>query len=146
MPSERLIETAFALLLAAAVTGCSSDGTTAGAASAPSDAATARTDPLALKTSGEPRKCIPNRSNIGTTPAGDSVLMFRTGSNSWFRNDLRGRCPSMRDDRTLVFRSASSQYCELDTFTVVDSVSRINFGICVLGPFTPVDVPRGARF
>jgi hypothetical protein len=132
-----------AALLALAVVGCSSGtkGTETGAAGAP-----VRTDPQALKVTGEPRNCISNRNNVRTTPAGDSVLMFRTGTNTWFRNDLRSRCTGLRDDRTLVFRNASSQHCDLDTFSVVDPVSRMTFGVCSLGRFTPVEVPRGARF
>ncbi|MGL6044717.1 MAG: hypothetical protein ACRC1J_12415, partial [Sandaracinobacteroides sp.] len=82
-----------------ALGGCSTDGSSAGAS--PGSEAPARADPQALKTSGEARRCIPNRSSVSTTPAGESVLMFRSGTNSWFRNDLRSRCPSMRADRTL---------------------------------------------
>jgi hypothetical protein len=104
------------------------------------------TDPMALKATGEPRTCIANRPNISSRPAGQSVLMFRAGGNSWFRNELRSSCPSLREDRILVFRSASAQYCELDPFDVVDPFSRINFGVCSLGKFTPVEVPRGTRF
>ncbi len=104
------------------------------------------TDPATLKATGEPQACISNRANVSSKPAGQSVLMFRTGANSWFRNDLRARCPSLRDDLILVFRSTGSQYCELDTFDVVDPFSRINFGVCSLGKFTPVEVPKGTRF
>jgi hypothetical protein len=103
------------------------------------------TDPMTLKATGEPRTCIPTRANVSTKQAGDSVLMFRSGSN-WFRNELRARCPWMRDDRILIFRSTTSQYCELDPFEVVEPVSRISYGICSLGQFTPVEVPKGTRF
>jgi hypothetical protein len=135
------------LILAAALalTGCASNQQ-AGAEAGTGTAASNRTDPQTLKVSGEPRRCIPNRSNVSTQPAGESVLMFRQGSNTWFRNDLRGRCMGLRENRTLVFRNASSQHCELDTFEVVDPLSRMSFGVCVMGPFTPVDVPRGTRF
>lgn len=105
-----------------------------------------RTDPATLKATGEARNCILSRSNVSTVPAGDKVLMFRTGANSWFRNDLRASCPRMGDGRTLVFQSANSQYCELDTFQVVDTLSRINYGACSLGKFTPVEVPKGTNF
>jgi hypothetical protein len=104
-----------------------------------------RTDPMTLKATGEPRTCIPNRANISTKQSGDSVLMFRSGS-IWFRNELRARCPMMRDDRVLIFRTTTTQYCELDPFEIVDPVSGINFGICSLGQFTPVEVPKGTRF
>jgi hypothetical protein len=104
------------------------------------------TDPATLKATGEPRTCIPNRSSMSSTPAGQSALMFRDSSTRWFRNDLRGTCPSMRDGRILVFRAASTQYCELDTFSVVDPLTRASFGVCSLGKFTPVEVPKGTRF
>lgn len=129
---------------ALALAGCTAnqqDGASAG-----STTASNRTDPQTLKATGEPTRCIPNRGNTSTTPAGEGALMFRQGSNSWFRNDLRGSCPALRQNRTLVFRNASSQHCELDSFEVVDPVSRMNFGVCVLGPFTPVEVPRGTNF
>jgi hypothetical protein len=103
------------------------------------------TDPMTLKATGETRTCIPNRANVSTKQSGDSVLMFRSGSN-WYRNELRARCPAMRDDRILIFRTTTTQYCELDPFEIVEPVSGINFGICSLGRFTPVEVPRGTRF
>jgi hypothetical protein len=115
-------------------------------ASAPAQAAKKeRTDPATLKATGDARNCINSRSNVSTVPAGSKVLMFRTGANSWFRNDLRSACPNMGDGRALVFRAASSQYCELDTFEVVDTLSRINYGVCSLGRFTPVEVPKGTN-
>lgn len=103
------------------------------------------TDPMTLKATGEARTCIPSRANVATRQSGDSVLMFRAGSN-WFRNELRARCPWMRDDRILIFRSTTTQHCELDPFEIVDPVSGINYGICALGRFTPVEVPKGTRF
>jgi hypothetical protein len=52
----------------------------------------------------------------------------------------------MREDRTLIFRTTMTQHCELDLFDIVDPVTGINFGSCVLGAFTPVEVPKGTRF
>lgn len=141
MPSDLLARILVAALGALALAGCSADAGVGTAGSQP-----ARTDPMTLKVTGEPRNCIPNRSGVSTRPAGDSVLMFRASASSWFRNELRSRCPSLRDDRVLVFRSSTSQHCELDPFDIVDPVSRINFGTCSLGRFTPVEVPRGTRF
>jgi hypothetical protein len=103
------------------------------------------TDPATLKATGEPRNCISSTPQVSTTPVGDSVLMFRAGSR-WYRNDLRTRCPSMRTDRILAFRLMGSQYCALDQFDVVEPMSRINYGACALGQFTPVEVPKGTRF
>lgn len=137
MPSEpttsRIARTAAATCLLALAAG-------AGAKKLP------LTDPMSLKETGEQRTCIPIRPNVATRPAGTSVLMFRAGAGNWFRNELRAVCPYLRDDRILIFRTTTTQYCELDPFEVVDPVSRINFGLCALGRFTPVEVPKGARF
>ncbi|PZU50596.1 MAG: hypothetical protein DI568_02215 [Sphingomonas sp.] len=104
------------------------------------------TDPATLKATGEPRNCISNMPQVSTTPAGNSVLMFQSGSR-WYRNDLRNSCPALRDDRVLVFRNMQgSQYCSLDMFDVVEPAGRMNMGSCSLGQFTPVDVPKGTRF
>ncbi len=105
-----------------------------------------RLDVTLLQPTGEVRRCIQSRMNVSTRPAGDTALMFRESGNRWWRNDLRGSCPAMRDSRALVFRNATGQYCELDLFDVVDTLSRSNFGTCSLGKFTPVEVPKGARF
>lgn len=104
------------------------------------------TDPATLKASGPAQRCISNFGSVSTTPAGKTALMFRVGNNSWYRNDLRGPCQSMGFDKTIVFRNASSQYCELDSFSMVDAASRMSFGSCTLGQFTPVEVPKGTRF
>lgn len=140
MSSER-IAPIVAMIAALAAAGCAPKEQAASAETAPSQ----RTDPATLVATGEPRRCIGSR-NVSTTPAGDSVLMFRTGANRWFRNDLRGSCPAMNLNRVLVFRPSSGQHCEMDRFDVVDPVSGMNFGSCALGQFTPVKVPRGAGF
>ncbi len=105
-----------------------------------------RTDPATLKANGSPVRCI-QRANVSTIPSGDTYLMFRTSGNRWYRNELRGSCPIIREDRAMVFRNLQgSQFCDMDLFDSVDTVSRMNFGACTLGEFTPVNVPKGARF
>ena len=105
-----------------------------------------KTDPATLVASGKPRQCLPLRDIQQSRPVGDSVIMFRTGANRWFRNDLRAPCPSLRDDRILVFRASVGSVCEMETVDLVDSFSRMNFGFCSLGSFTPVTVPKGTSF
>lgn len=109
--------------------------------------ASERTDPMSLKATGKPVSCIQNL-NVNTTPAGDKVLMFRTSANRWYRNELRGACPNMNGlNRVLVFRQAQSRYCEMDQFDVVEPQGAgMVLASCTLGMFTPVEVPKGARF
>lgn len=118
----------------------------AGGLSAPALAAE-RTDPMSLKATGEPVRCVPN-VNVNTTPAGDRVLMFRTSANRWFRNELRTACPNMNGlNRVLVFRQTQGRHCEMDLFDIVEPQGAgMVLGSCSLGMFTPVEVPPGARF
>jgi hypothetical protein len=118
-----------------------------GATAASAKEKTPRTDPTTLKATGEPRNCI-SGLNVNTVQSGTSALMFRESANKWYRNDLRNNCPALRSDRVLVFRNqtSGSQYCEMDSFDVVDTMTRSSFGMCTLGKFTPVEVPKGTKF
>ena len=108
---------------------------------------TPRTDPAALKATGKPVNCLPMNTVRSTIQAGDKVIMFNTTSNKWYRNDLRNGCSLLGNDRILVFNNMTNgQYCSLDMFSVVDNASRTNYGSCSLGEFTPVNVPKDARF
>jgi hypothetical protein len=131
------------MMLAVALLMLAGEGT-AGEAAAARDKPPP-TDPATLKATGKARHCITRMPQVSAVPVGDSVIMFRAGSR-WYRNDLRTRCPSLSDDRILVFRTQGSQYCALDQFDVVEPVGRMSFGACALGEFTPVEVPRGTRF
>lgn len=105
------------------------------------------TDPTTLKATGEARNCI-SSMGVNTVQSGTSALMFRESASKWYRNDLRSSCPALRRDSVLVFRNqtSGSQYCDMDSFDVVDSMTRSSFGMCTLGKFTPVEVPKGTKF
>lgn len=139
MPSDRKRAFAAALLATALMLG----GT--GAANAKTK--TPRTDPATLTATGEPRSCI-SSMGANTVQSGTNAVMFRESASKWYRNDLRSDCPALRTDRVLVFRNktSGSQYCEMDSFDVVDTMTRSSFGMCTLGKFTPVDVPKGTKF
>lgn len=102
-------------------------------------------DVKALPASGKPRQCLPLRDVQQTRPAGSDAILFRTGVNQWYRNDLRIPCPGFRDDLTLVFRTPVGSVCALDSVDIIDAISRINHGFCGLGQFTPVTIPKGAK-
>lgn len=138
MPSDKLRMVALAPLLLALPA--------VAAPAAEPAAGRERLDVTTLAATGEPRRCLSLATVGNTTPAGDSALMVRTGANRWYRNDLRSPCPAMRRDRTIVHRNSTGMLCEMDWFRVVDPVSRMDLGTCMLGRFTPVDLPRGARF
>ncbi|MCG2842169.1 DUF6491 family protein [Sandaracinobacter sp. RS1-74] len=138
MHSDRMRAIAAALVAA---------GLALGATAATAKDKTPPTDPATLKATGEPRNCIPS-NGVSTVKAGSDALMFRESANRWYRNDLRSSCPGLRDDRVLVFRNqtSGSQYCEMDSFDLVDTMTRTSFGSCTLGKFTPVEVPKGTKF
>ena len=137
MRSETMHKAAAVMLAAAALAA----GAPAAAAGRPE-----RTDPATLKATGEPVRCVQSR-NVSSQPAGQNAIMFRASASRWFRNDLRGGCPMLRNDSVLVFRnSIGGQFCSLDMFEVVDPMTRTSFGTCSLGEFTPVKVPKGTRF
>ena len=139
MPSDRNFTLAAALLAATLVLG--------GATAATAKTKTPKTDPATLTATGEPRNCI-SSMGVNTVQSGTSTLMFRESASKWYRNDLRSNCPALRSDRVLVFRNqtSGSQYCEMDSFDVVDTMTRSSFGMCTLGKFTPVEVPKGTKF
>ncbi|MFN3590664.1 MAG: hypothetical protein ACK4MX_06400 [Thermaurantiacus sp.] len=105
-----------------------------------------RLDVVALQPAGKPRSCVPRRDVQESRPFENSAIMFRTGANRWLRNDLKDTCPALDRNRALVFRSPVGQMCENDIVDVVDPVSKMNWGFCTLGQFTPVSIPRGSRF
>ncbi len=98
----------------------------------------------ALPATGPQRRCVQLRDVLRTTPAGPKAILFEVGVNRWLRNDLRTSCPANRD-RILVIRSTIGALCEGDYVDVVDPVSRIEYGGCTLGRYTPVDVPKGLK-
>jgi hypothetical protein len=100
---------------------------------------------VALPAAGKPQRCVQLRQVRRTTPVGQQAIMFETGMNTWLRNDLPASCPANRD-RILVIRSTIGSLCQGDIVDVVDPVSRIGYGSCVLGPYTPVSVPKGLKF
>lgn len=144
MSSDRTRGVAAAWLARALLAGALALG---GASAVTAREKTPPTDPATLKATGEPRNCI-SGMNVSTVQSGTEALMFRESASKWYRNDLRSSCPALRNDRVLVFRNqtSGSQYCEMDSFDVVDTMTRSSFGMCTLGKFTPVDVPKGTKF
>ena len=90
--------------------------------------------------SGPPVSCVNQRDLAGNRSAGDDAIIF-TGRNSGtlYVNRPAGGCAELRFGRALVTRTTTSQLCRGDIATVLDPVSRTQFGGCGLGDFTPYD-------
>lgn len=145
MRSELLLVAGCAALLA----GCSTPRPEATEAASPGPLTQAgEIDAGALPATDSARRCLSSRPTSSTVSAsGGRFVMVRQSVNDWYRNELRETCPALNGrNRVTVFRSPSANMCEGDSFDVVDSFSRMYMGTCILGPFTPVNVPNGAKF
>ncbi len=61
-------------------------------------------------------------------------------SGQWYRNDLPS-CRLLNRNRAFTTRLSTGQLCEGDLVGIFEPVSRMEFGSCALGPFTPIDAP-----
>lgn len=70
----------------------------------------------------------------------DETLIFRMRGNEVYRNDLPYRCPGLRSNDTLMYRSSVGRLCNVDVVTVLYNRG---FGFspgasCGLGMFEPI--------
>ena len=87
--------------------------------------------------SGPPVSCVSQRDLGGNRSAGDAIVFGGRTSSTLYVNHPAGGCPDLNFGRALVIRTTSSQLCRGDIATVLDPVSRTEFGGCGLGDFTP---------
>ena len=134
--------TSFAVLL---IAGCAPGGTTEPGAAALSPKQAERLDKqLAGKVPGEPIRCLPSYRSSDTIRVSDNILLYRSGRNLVYRNDLKASCPGLaRDSDIMVIRQFGSSTCEGDFFHLVDRTSGIRGPTCVFGPFVPYRKPAG---
>lgn len=97
---------------------------------------------LAATVTGPPIRCIHPRNIRGAqTIVNSSVITFGTGRRTGYRNDIVPACAALRPDRAIITRQYTSDICEGDIFQVVDTLSRVNWGGCAFGKFTPYELP-----
>lgn len=82
--------------------------------------------------------CVTLRDVRGNRSAGESAIIFdgQTSSRIWVNRPPAG-CPSLEGGRTLITKTPSDRLCRGDIARVVDLPSRIEYGGCGLGDFTP---------
>ena len=140
---------AVALLTAAVslVVGCAPAGSGEPGAAALTPKQTELLDKhLAGKVPGEPLKCLPNYRSNDTIRVSDNILLYRSGGNLVYRNDLRSSCPGLaRDSDIMVVRQFGSSTCAGDFFHLVDRSSGIRGPTCVFGEFVPYRKPAGDK-
>ncbi|WP_447751918.1 hypothetical protein [Sphingopyxis fribergensis] len=138
-----------ALIMAAAplVASCAPAGSGEPGAAALTPKQAERLDKqLAGKVPGEPVKCLPNYRSTDTIRVSDSILLYRSGGNLVYRNDLKSSCPGLaRDSDIMVVRQFGSSTCSGDFFHLVDRSSGIRGPTCVFGEFVPYRKPAGDK-
>lgn len=87
--------------------------------------------------SGPPVSCVNQRDLGGNRSAGDAIVFDGRTNSVRYVNRPAGGCPDLNFGRTLIVRTTSSQLCRGDIATVLDPVSRTQYGGCGLGEFTP---------
>ena len=103
-------------------------------------------EPLAGKVPGEPMRCLPSYRTNQTIRVSDNILLYRSGGNLVYRNDLKSSCPGLaRDSDIMVVRQFGSSTCEGDFFHLVDRSSGIRGPTCVFGEFVPYRKPEGDK-
>jgi hypothetical protein len=86
---------------------------------------------------GPPVSCVSQRNLGGNRSAGDAIVFDGNTSAVRYVNRPAGGCPDLNFGRALIIRTTSTQLCRGDIATVLDPVSRIQYGGCGLGDFTP---------
>ncbi|WP_447761723.1 hypothetical protein [Sphingopyxis panaciterrae] len=101
---------------------------------------------LGGKVPGKPERCLPSFRTTDTIRVSDNILLYRSGSNLVYRNDLKSSCPGLaRDSDIMVIRQFGSSTCSGDFFHLVDRTSGIRGPTCVLGEFVPYRKPAGDK-
>lgn len=117
MKSVSILGVAAALLVSACATS-----PTQGEQRVQVDAAVASilSEPLPADAYVTPRRCISRASIRDVDILSDRYLLFEAPRGTFWLNELRGRCPDLRWNRTLVFEAHGLQLCDMDRFKVSD--------------------------
>jgi hypothetical protein len=121
-----------ALSCALVAAGCMSGGPTQASSNSPRSL----DDELAGRTAGQTVDCVSEHDLRGNHSAGDAVVFEGVGSTIYV-NRPPTACPDLTSSRALRVRTPSSRLCRGDIVTIFDPTSRIEYGSCSLGDFTP---------
>ena len=119
-------------LTALLVTACT------GQASAPQPSAAAQAGldrELAGLTPHETTSCITLRPTQQTKGYGPTIV-YVVDRRLKYRSDTSGGCEALGHGDVLVTRTPTTQICQGDIATTIDSASRTFSGSCAFGPFT----------
>ncbi|TXS91942.1 hypothetical protein FV139_14545 [Parahaliea maris] len=123
---------AIPLVVALALSGCASTGQEAG-----DDAA--EQDPLAALLD-DAEDCVPLQRIDRTEVIDEQTVLFFMRGSEVYANRLPNRCPGLRRNKTIMYKTSLSQLCNLDVITVLDQMGGgLQRGAsCGLGDFVPI--------
>ena len=84
---------------------------------------------------GDTDDCVNPHNVSGPQIIGNTTLLYREGGARLWRNDVIGRCPSLRPGQTVITEIKSGQLCRNDMFRTVEPGAAIPSGYCRLGAF-----------
>lgn len=89
------------------------------------------------RTAEAPVDCVLER-DLQDNQAEHGTIVFKTRSNALvYVNRPPGSCPYLNRDRAIRIRTISDRLCRGDIIEVFDPFSKVEFGACGLGDFTP---------
>ncbi|QJU57083.1 hypothetical protein HL653_04130 [Sphingomonas sp. AP4-R1] len=110
-----------------------------GAAAAPKPTGEAKLQKMLQGyTAGKPASCLPLTPSMDSTKIEGIGLVYKRGRTLYVNRFDRG-CPSLTNFTSTVTRTPGSQLCRGDIVRIVDLVSGIEGGSCVMGDFTPYE-------
>lgn len=113
--------------------------TAAGSATVLAEDSAAANPNLKLAT-GEPVRCLSLNRIDETVVLDANNVLFYTGRNEVYLNDLPHRCLGLSRNKPIMYRTSLNQLCSVDVITVLESMgsSYMPGPSCGLGMFYPI--------
>ncbi|CAM3235202.1 Lipoprotein [Sphingomonas antarctica] len=92
---------------------------------------------------GKAVSCLQTTRIRETRVRSDSVIDFYTSGGKVYRNTLPNSCPSLGFEEKFAYTTSTSQLCNVDIITVLQSGGGLSRGAsCGLGMFQPVQLAK----
>lgn len=91
----------------------------------------------------KPVRCVSLSQIDSTEVVDDKTILFRMRGGQYYRNSLPYRCPSLKFEKSFLYKTSISQLCNVDIIYVLERYGgNYQQGAgCGLGMFEPVDKP-----
>ena len=100
--------------------------------------------PPAATSLGEPITCIHLRDIDSLSYYDDYTIDFKMKNRMVYRNTLPNRCPELGFEQRILYKTALSQLCSTDVFTVLHSDGSRG-ATCGFGKFSPIRLDSAKR-